>query len=83
MITILATSLVHVFIYVSHGHECLGYGASAIVYSATYKPSNKTVAIKIIDLDSFERHQIEELRVIYSSLILIIFLARDTSDVFE
>lgn len=41
----------------------LGYGSSAIVYSALYKPANKIVAVKIIDLDMFERNQIDELRV--------------------
>jgi hypothetical protein len=41
----------------------LGYGSSAIVYSALYKPTNKIVAVKIIDLDMFERNQIDELRV--------------------
>ncbi|KAI8078158.1 kinase-like domain-containing protein [Gilbertella persicaria] len=40
----------------------IGYGSSAIVYSATYIPCNKRVAIKIIDLDMFERNQIDELR---------------------
>lgn len=41
----------------------LGYGSSAVVYSAIYKPLNKRIAIKIIDLDLFERNQIDELRV--------------------
>jgi serine/threonine protein kinase len=41
----------------------VGYGASAVVYAALYKPLNRRVAVKIIDLDAFERHQIEELRV--------------------
>jgi serine/threonine protein kinase len=41
----------------------LGYGSSAIVYYAKYKPFNKEVAIKVIELDSFERNQIDELRV--------------------
>ncbi|KAI8371558.1 kinase-like domain-containing protein [Radiomyces spectabilis] len=40
----------------------IGYGSSAIVYSAIYTPYNKRVAIKIIDLDMFERNQIDELR---------------------
>ncbi|KAF7727154.1 hypothetical protein EC973_007929 [Apophysomyces ossiformis] len=40
----------------------IGYGSSAVVYSAIYKPSNKRVAIKMIDLDMFERNQIDELR---------------------
>lgn len=39
----------------------IGYGSSAVVYSAKYKGSMR-VAIKIIDLDNFERNQIEELR---------------------
>ncbi|KAI9346667.1 kinase-like domain-containing protein [Pilaira anomala] len=40
----------------------IGYGSSAIVYNATYKPRNMRVAIKMIDLDLFERNQIDELR---------------------
>ncbi|KAI8578731.1 hypothetical protein K450DRAFT_245242 [Umbelopsis ramanniana AG] len=40
----------------------IGYGSSAVVYSAIYKPFNKRIAIKIIDLDLFERNQIDELR---------------------
>lgn len=42
-----------------------GYGSSAVVYIAKYKPLNKNVAIKMIDLDMFERNQIDELRVIH------------------
>jgi len=41
----------------------IGYGSSAVVYIAKYKPLNKNVAIKMIDLDMFERNQIDELRV--------------------
>ncbi|KAI8366185.1 kinase-like domain-containing protein [Blakeslea trispora] len=44
-------------------HACIGYGSSAIVYRATYLPQNKRVAIKVIDLDMFERNQIDGLRV--------------------
>jgi len=40
----------------------IGYGSSAVVYIAKYKPLNKNVAIKMIDLDMFERNQIDELR---------------------
>ncbi|RGB32500.1 kinase-like domain-containing protein, partial [Rhizophagus diaphanus] len=40
----------------------IGYGASAIVYGAVYKPLNKKVAVKMIDLDFFERNQIDEVR---------------------
>ncbi|KAJ1555018.1 hypothetical protein HK405_003434 [Cladochytrium tenue] len=40
----------------------IGYGSSAVVYIATYLPLKKTVAIKVIDLDLFERNQIDELR---------------------
>ncbi|KAI9029804.1 kinase-like domain-containing protein [Phycomyces nitens] len=40
----------------------IGYGSSAVVYEAIYKPLNKRVAIKILDLDMFERNQIDELR---------------------
>ena len=43
----------------------IGYGASAIVYCAIYKPLNKRVAVKMIDLDFFERNQIDEVRVLY------------------
>jgi len=43
----------------------VGYGSSAVVYIAKYKPLNKNVAIKMIDLDMFERNQIDELRVCY------------------
>ena len=40
----------------------IGFGSSAIVYIARYKPLNKDIAIKMIDLDMFERNQIDELR---------------------
>ena len=40
----------------------IGYGSSAVVYSAVYRPLKKLVAIKMIDLDMFERNQIDELR---------------------
>ncbi|CEG74897.1 Putative STE/STE20/FRAY protein kinase [Rhizopus microsporus] len=40
----------------------IGYGSSATVYSAIYKPHDKKVAIKVINLDKFERNQIDELR---------------------
>ncbi|KAF9965507.1 hypothetical protein BGZ70_004703 [Mortierella alpina] len=40
----------------------IGYGSSAVVYNAYYKPLNRRVAIKVIDLDMFERNQIDELR---------------------
>lgn len=43
--------------------EVIGYGSSAIVYKAIYKPLNKCMALKMIDLDKFERNQIDELRV--------------------
>ena len=41
----------------------IGYGSSAVVYQAIYIPLRRHVAIKLIDLDQFERNQIEELRV--------------------
>ncbi|KAL7753570.1 hypothetical protein RI367_001345 [Sorochytrium milnesiophthora] len=41
----------------------VGYGSSATVYCAVYLPTGRRVAIKVIDLDMFERNQIEELRV--------------------
>ena len=40
----------------------IGFGSSAIVYIATYKPLKIPVAIKMIELDRFERNQIDELR---------------------
>ncbi|KAL4210624.1 putative STE/STE20/FRAY protein kinase [Rhizopus microsporus] len=40
----------------------IGYGSSAVVYEAMYKPLKKKVAVKMIDLDMFERNQIDELR---------------------
>ncbi|KAJ3059599.1 hypothetical protein HK102_009915, partial [Quaeritorhiza haematococci] len=40
----------------------IGYGSSAVVYIAKYKPAGKNVGIKMIDLDMFERNQIDELR---------------------
>ncbi|KAI9246389.1 kinase-like domain-containing protein [Helicostylum pulchrum] len=40
----------------------IGYGSSAVVYKAIYKPRNTRVAVKMIDLDLFERNQIDELR---------------------
>jgi hypothetical protein len=41
----------------------LGYGSSAVVYGAFDTLRNAHVAIKMIDLDFFERNQIDELRV--------------------
>lgn len=46
----------------------IGFGSSAIVYIAKYKPLQKNVAIKMIDLDMFERNQIDELRVFNASI---------------
>eukprot|EP00835_Amoeboradix_gromovi_P001147 NODE_46_length_27655_cov_0.671796.p6 type:complete len:598 gc:universal NODE_46_length_27655_cov_0.671796:110-1903(+) len=40
----------------------IGYGSSAVVYQGLYKPLNRKVAVKEIDLDSFESNQIGELR---------------------
>lgn len=40
----------------------IGYGSSAVVYNATYLPRNMRIAVKVIDLDFFERNQIDELR---------------------
>ena len=43
--------------------KVIGFGSSAIVYVATYRPvPGKPLAIKVIDLDQFERNQIDELR---------------------
>lgn len=46
----------------------VGYGSSAVVYEAIYKPLKKRVAVKMIDLDMFERNQIDELRVFITLL---------------
>lgn len=46
-----------------HRIICTGYGSSAVVYAATFKPAQKRVAIKMLDLDAFERNHIDELRV--------------------
>ncbi|KAJ1557904.1 hypothetical protein HK096_004676, partial [Nowakowskiella sp. JEL0078] len=40
----------------------IGFGSSAAVYIARCIPLNKNVAIKMIDLDMFERNQIDEMR---------------------
>ncbi|ORX53542.1 kinase-like protein [Hesseltinella vesiculosa] len=42
--------------------EAIGFGSSANVYRATYLPLAKEIALKVIDLDMFERNQIDELR---------------------
>lgn len=42
--------------------ETVGFGSSALVYSATHNATGERVAIKMIDLDRFERNQIDELR---------------------
>jgi serine/threonine protein kinase len=52
----------------------VGYGSSAVVYAAIYKPLQKKVAIKLIDLDMFERNQIEELRVCLLKYLLCLFI---------
>lgn len=49
--------------WIPHTLFLLGYGSSAIVYKAIYKPLNRRMALKMIDLDKFERNQIDELRV--------------------
>ncbi|KAG5457286.1 MAG: kinase-like domain-containing protein, partial [Olpidium bornovanus] len=41
----------------------IGFGGSAVVHIAAYRPLSKNVAVKVIDLDRFERNQIDELRV--------------------
>lgn len=58
---------------ISHSHV-IGFGSSATVYVALYKPLNQNVAVKMIDLDQFERNQIEELRVFLQSSVLVISL---------
>lgn len=40
----------------------IGFGSSATVYLGLYKPKKIKLAIKVIDMDMFERNQIEELR---------------------
>jgi len=42
--------------------EAIGYGSSAVVYFSTYLLTQTQVAIKIIDLDRFEKNQIDTLR---------------------
>jgi hypothetical protein len=42
-----------------------GYGSSAVVYLAKHKITGRQVAVKLIDLDQFERNQIDELRVCF------------------
>jgi serine/threonine protein kinase len=42
--------------------NAIGYGSSAVVYLANYKPLNEVLCIKQFDLDQFERNQIDELR---------------------
>lgn len=48
----------------------IGYGSSAVVYRAIFKPLNKPVALKMIDLDLFERNQIDELRASATTILL-------------
>jgi hypothetical protein len=43
--------------------SAIGYGSSATVHSAMFKPQNRMVAIKMIELELFGRNQIDELRV--------------------
>ncbi|KAI9315501.1 kinase-like domain-containing protein, partial [Dichotomocladium elegans] len=40
----------------------IGYGSSAVVYSAMYNPLHFRVALKMIDLDMFEHNQMDEFR---------------------
>lgn len=40
----------------------VGFGSSAIVYMAKYLPLSMDVAVKMIELDHFERNRIDELR---------------------
>lgn len=40
----------------------IGFGSSAMVHSAQYRPTGQRVAIKMVDLDLFEGAQIEDLR---------------------
>ena len=43
---------------------CIGQGSSALVFMAKHGRSQMDVSIKVIDLDMFERNQIDELRVL-------------------
>ncbi|KAJ3354165.1 hypothetical protein HDU83_005771 [Entophlyctis luteolus] len=52
----------------------IGYGSSAIVYIAKYLPINKIVAVKVIELDMFERNQIDELRASTTSFVTVLQL---------
>lgn len=45
-----------------HLGAVIGFGSSAIVYMAKYLPLNTDVAVKMIELDHFERNRIDELR---------------------
>ncbi|KAL5037491.1 hypothetical protein RTP6_004920 [Batrachochytrium dendrobatidis] len=42
--------------------QVIGQGSSASVYIAKYKPLQRAISMKVIDLDLFERNQIDELR---------------------
>lgn len=42
--------------------DAIGYGSSAVVHLALYIPTQAYVAVKIIDLERFERNQIDTLR---------------------
>ena len=68
------SSLVAIFFSPCHGvisqlDGGKGYGSSAIVYVAKYKPLQKLVGVKQIELDRFESNQIEELRVALSLFV--------------
>lgn len=56
--------------------DAIGYGSSATVHMALHKPTGTNVAIKIIDLDMFERNQIDELRasIIHSYEFIITYI---------
>ncbi len=40
----------------------IGWGSSAVVKLARFKPLNRMVAIKVVDMDLFERSQVDQLR---------------------
>lgn len=52
--------------------QCIGQGSSALVYLGTHIPSGTTVSLKVIDLDMFERNQIDELRVSWSYFVCVL-----------
>ena len=46
-----------------------------MVHLAVYKPLHEKIAVKQIDLDMFDRNQIDELRVCLCNTFIIVYLA--------